>query len=352
MVRWVWFPALLALALFAGCDSGSFVPPRRADLKALPDPTKTERLGRIAMVLAPGDTVDQLTFGLFGRREANRARMSFALTRPKPDDPPSRQAELIREAAASGALAVIVEPSDSPDVAAALEDVRSKGTPVVLIDRPILSRDPSAPFTIVALSPIQPPFQQLAEALRADARSLGLPDTGTALVLVDAGAGPEADRQGRAPALISALTKAGVPKVDALPIARETAKAEEALTARLKADPKVTIVVSPDESGVRLAAVVKEAIRPTRHISIGGCIWPEGKPDEGVFPAAALVNINTPELAREAVRTAMRLINREATPQEKLVPVSFLPWVAYHTTPPPPPILDAFDIGSPPSKEK
>ena len=183
------------------------------------------------------------------RTESGRARVIFSVSRPEPNDPPARQAALIREAVGRGAAALLVDPVDDPEVVAALNEVRDKGTPVVLLDPRIHDRDPARPLPRVTFVPIDEPARTLVEAALDDLRKLKLPADGHALIVVKIGAGPRATET--AEGLTRALTSAGFTGVEVVPVVDNFQDAARPLVERLTADPKVTTMLGVGDTQVR-----------------------------------------------------------------------------------------------------
>jgi ABC-type sugar transport system substrate-binding protein len=326
--------SILSVALLGGvlgCGQGAFLPPRPTDLDTLPDQNKPQSPGTIALVLASGDTLDQLVWSGVARTEANRAKAAFTLSRPLIGDPPSAQAKVIRDAVEPGVVALIVEPMDDPEVVKALNEVRAKGLPIVLIDHPVPNSDPSRPFALVSYAPTEPIYKKLAEAAVLDAKNQELAADGTALVLSDEVF--PVDERGRVREIIEALKKAGVAKVESFRIPRDPEKSRAAVEARVKSDPKITILVGTEDNSLQAALMTKGALPVGRALTVVGCTSFDRAPDPSLTTAAALVDLNVPDLAREATRLALKLARGEQTSAESVIPVNFHTHAEYAIAP-------------------
>jgi ABC-type sugar transport system substrate-binding protein len=330
-VRVVSILSVFLLGGILGCGQGAFLPPRPTDLDTLPDQSKLQSSGTIALVLGSGDTLDQLQWSAITRKEVNRAKLAFTLSRPVVGDSPSAQAKLIRDAVEPGVAVLIVEPMDDPEVVKTLNEVRAQGLPIVLLGHSVPHSDPSRPFVLVSYAPTEPVYKKLAEAAVLNAKNQGLPADGTALVLSDE-IYPVDDR-GRVREILEALKKAGVAKVESFRIPRDPQKSRDAIEARVKDDPKVTILVGTEENALQAALQAKTALPVGRALSVVGCTSFDRTPDPALTAAAALVDLNVPDLAREATRLAIQLARGEQTPPESVIPVTFHTHAEYVTEP-------------------
>src|SRR5262245_22774306 len=95
-------PLGVLASLLCGCDSNSFVPPPPAELASTAGPAQSS-VKVIEMVLRADDTPDRSIWAQVGRVDSGASRVSFRSSAPAAGDPPKRQAELIRRAAARGA---------------------------------------------------------------------------------------------------------------------------------------------------------------------------------------------------------------------------------------------------------
>ncbi len=196
----------ILVAAIAGCNGGSFVPPPAPELTALSDSSSQNALS-VAVILSPEISAESSEWETTVRKEAGRAKVVLSIDRPAPNDPPARQAEMIREVARQRTDALLVDPMDDPEVVAAVHDARAKGKVVVLLDSRLPDRDPAAPLSRVTFVPLAEPGRRFADGLLADIRKAGLPADGHALIVTATDAGREARES--AEGLGEALKSAG-----------------------------------------------------------------------------------------------------------------------------------------------
>jgi ABC-type sugar transport system substrate-binding protein len=321
---------VLPALVLAGCDGGSFVPPPPPELSSIPTtagavpPAKT-----IDMILVGAESPDRATWITAGRQEAGRVKAIFNVNRPMPGDPPAAQADLIRESVKRGASALIVEAADAPEVNEALNDVRAQGTPVLLIGRPVPSKDPSRPFPRVVRAPYDKVADGLVGAVMSDARSLGLKEP-HALVTLNTGCGPEAKTE--AELIEAALKKAGVAQVEIVPFNGDPEIGRNALNARIESDPKAQIIIGQEDQGVSALLKIYEDTKAKHVLSLGGLMTVDQLSNPaGMTNCAGIVDRNVPSFAREAVRRAQALAQGDPVPDEVVVPLPFHPRSAART---------------------
>lgn len=319
VLLWVLGLCLLAPAL-SGCDSGGFVPPPPPELSA-PALSGMEPAARVVeLVLASNATPDRGAWAQVVRLEAGDARTGFRFAALGPNDPPQGQAELIREAAARGVSVLIVEPAQAPEVADALEQARKQGTPSVLLDRPLDA--PGNPFPVVLPAPCADSARQLVEAAVADAKTAGLPADGKALVLVPSP--PEAHTNEARDALRAALQAAGVSQVETVEYPGAIEGAQKAITARLQADPSVTLVLTTSADGFTGTTQAREELLKSGRLVIMagyGEITPHSV-DAYFDTSAAVADLNLVKVGRQAFQVALRLAQGESVPDRTEVPTT------------------------------
>lgn len=318
--------ALLLSALAVGCDTNPVLPPPPPELAALADPKSLTPVSSVAMILAPGTSVDRESWVRSARREAGQAKVLFSATRPALSDPADRQAVLIRAAARNGVSALLVEPVDAPGVAKALNDVRDAGTPVVLIGRRVASRDPARPFPLLVFEPFDGPARTLVGAVRAQNQGAGLPDDGHALIAFRAGSDPDAEAM--AHRLEAALREGGVRDVAIVRLGegddQGKGQAQALLKARIEAEPKVTMVLAIENGVVNAALDAHDALRATREFSVAGTLSSDlGVSDALLSACAGLVIRDHHEFGRRAFQRALAVARGETVSATEEVPTPF-----------------------------
>lgn len=328
--------AALVTAL-GGCDGGSILPPPAPELNAVSGTGgQAPAALSLALISAPRPTDEGSVWEQTARVESGLSRVIFSLIRPEPGDPPAAQAALIREAAARGTSALVVDAVDDPGVVAALTDARDKGTSVVLIGRPVTDRDPARPLPRVTFAPLDEPAREFLDALAADLRKAGLPADGHALIVLKSGAGPQATET--AEFLTPALKSAGFTGVEPFHV-DDYEKAVAALGARVAADPKVTTLLGVGDRQLRVAMDVRDALQKgaKRSLSVGGCVTLSKEIEySGYNGCFGVLDRNQIALARKAVRLAVALSRGEPSSAVETVPITYVKGVppAEPLTPP------------------
>lgn len=311
--------ALAAGGAFAGCESGSFVPPRSPELKKLKSLTAAPAAPRIAMILQAQDSPERDVWVTAGRQEAGLGHAILTVDRPGPDEPPSAQAGLIRKVAGQAASALVVEAADDPEVTRALQEVRAKGTPVVVMGRKVAPLGGSAPLASVRHTPAAETAAVLAEALVADAKSSGLPDGTRALIVSNAKSRPGTDEM--AAALEAQLKANGVPSVERLTFDGPYEKGTEALTAKLAASPEIGMLLATEDLALAAALSTAGALKAKRTLSMIGFTTVDKTINPNALSSCAVVvDRNVPMIARQAVLLALKLARKQPTSLDLIVP--------------------------------
>jgi ABC-type sugar transport system substrate-binding protein len=304
MSRFVVVPLALMVAACVGlgCDSVSFTPPRPPGLEKLSGPTSNG--WEFEMVLLGSDTPDRSSLGQIGRQGAGAARMSLRVTAPRPDDPPGRQAELIRRAAARGGSALIVESSSDPGVPEALEEVRARGIPIVVLGRPI----PGAKASYPRVGPVD--FAGSARALVAavleDARKANVPPDATAVIFRPER--PDLFSDQTSAAVEKALKDAGVKQVDPLTFNGTPEDAQKVLDARLAVNPRVALIFTEEIDGLSKALDARERFKGKRPLIVAGYTQSLLTLDSQVLEqSAAIADRRVPRLGLLAFQSARSL---------------------------------------------
>jgi ABC-type sugar transport system substrate-binding protein len=329
MRRWVQRHRLLlslfiASAPLLGCDSDSFVPPPKAGKKASTaiSPATPQQSKEIVLILPAEDNPDIQFYDAICRLEAGNLRVIFQTLRPSTGDAKGKQAELIKKAVADGAAAMIVVADGSDATVLALADVDQKKTPIILLGRPVEAPKSGPPYTLVTFPPFGPSAKKIVEALLEDARKLGAPLDGTALYLVDAT--PDETSDARNAALTEALKAAKTPIAATVTTTENTGEAQKPPVDALKANPKVAIIVSDDDSGITLGPSLRKESKSKVYQPLGGFVQPRSSPSPVVTgQATAVVERNVEGLARKAVRVALERAEGKTVPERQELDLVF-----------------------------
>jgi hypothetical protein len=276
---WFGVAAMMMAMGSGGCGDGDFMPPPPPELRGAsgagapsPSPTSgastpdllgtaTTGVKSIELILSGGRDLDEI------ENEKAAARMQAGLDKARlkitvvgeenPEQGPKPtvfkdQATLVRDAIGRHPMAMIVDPGDptDPDLAKAIQEAHAAKVPVVLLGRPMAvgATNPgtsATPSTIlVAPQPFADSARQLVAAAIRNARNAKLDPKGGALLLINTAGDPFIPD--RVAALRDALKAAGIGAVDEIRFAKDSATGQKLLMARLKADPKPTMVFSVD----------------------------------------------------------------------------------------------------------
>jgi ABC-type sugar transport system substrate-binding protein len=328
MRRWVQRHRLLlslfiASAPLLGCDSDSFMPPPKAGKRASTaiSPAAPQQSKEIILVLPAEDNPDIQLYDAVCRLEAGNLRVIFQAVRPSPGDPKGKQAELIKKAVANGAGAMVVVADGSDETVLALAAVDQKKTPIVLLGRPVEAPKSGPPYTLVTFPPFTASAKKLVDAVVEDAKKLGAPADGTALFLVDIA--PDETSAERGDALKEALKAVKIPISATVTSTENASDAQKASTAALKADPKISIVVADDETGITLGPAIRKESKSKTYLPIGGYVQPRSSPSPVVTGQASIVAERSVEtLARKAIRVALERAEGKTVPERLEVEIN------------------------------
>jgi ABC-type sugar transport system substrate-binding protein len=317
VIHKVWILGLLVV----GCGP----PPPPPGAMAPTGPTEAPE---IAMIL-PAGASDDYDLGILRNAAmvaAGRERVVFTTEGPMADEPPERQAELVREAGRRGAAAVIVVPpinaeSPPPGLADAAAAVRDDGASVVILGFDLKIDGPRA--VVVSPPELDRTADALVAALQNAAKVMSRSDRGPALVLARDGGDRTLTR--RASALAEAFRKAGVEEVREVVVPEKYAIARafirEGLATAKGGFP--TMVAAAEDAGLDAGLQVRADRRQrdeSPDFALGGFSENAAKLDKvrsGMVSALAMVN--PAQVAAEAVKTAVKLIEGESMPDRREV---------------------------------
>lgn len=332
MSRFVKMPltlVVLVVAVCLGCDSVSFTPPRPPGLEKLSGPTSNG--WEIEMVLNGGETPDRSTLAQVGRQEAGAARMSLRVTAPREGDPPGRQAELIRRAAARGGSSLIVESSSDPGVPEALEEVRAKGIPILVFGPPIPAAKSSYPR--IWLADFAESARMLVTAALEDARKASVAPDATALILR-----PERldlFSEQITTALEKSLKDAGVKQVDILTFNGTGEDAGKVLDARLEVNPRAALIFTEENEGLSQALGARDRFKARRPLIVAG--YTENLlvlSAQALEQSAAIADRRVPRLGLMAFESARSLAEGKSIAEPNELPIVVKRYSSQYAPPP------------------
>ncbi len=343
-----WGVLLVGSLTLIGCESESFVPPvnpeLNRDLSAPAAGTSASDKGRTISEITPEPAkAIEIILGQHQPNEAEqwksaaRAQSGFDKVKIKVsavdnDRPKSAQTELVGEALARHPRALVVEPADPADseLAAAIDAVRAKGIPVVVVGHALAGSkaattkeaDKSAKSSDgqdgrAALAVIAPNFAdsaaQMASALVRVTKISDLDPAGGAIIVVNTAGDPFlADR---VTALKEALKGAGVGVVEIASFAADAKAGEKVLKATITAHPKISMVFGVDPTS---SSVVREVVsaEDAERLMIAACYTTEDHyATVSRMPHFAAVAEFTPtRVLRKGISTAVALAQGKQMP--------------------------------------
>lgn len=313
--------ALLVVSLaVSGCEQATLDPTAPAISIDRPSlPTTITKATEIDMIFPAEITDTHRMWEQVARSEAGLMRAVLVAKRSPAGDKAKSQAELVRESARRGASALIVVPEDVETLAPALAEVRDKGTPILLMVRPVPV--PGKPIPVVKT----PPFEESAKALVAAAlKTPGMtsfPEDRQAVILVNSRKNEFTDE--RVAALKKALADAKFPLLETVefgvgvnrPLAAEAQKALEPL---LEKNPKLALVLADEDQGLSGSVVARNHLEKD-FILVGFAANSKTSNLVQVHESPAIADENIVGLARQAVHSVMKMVKGEKVDDTILV---------------------------------
>jgi ABC-type sugar transport system substrate-binding protein len=320
--------AFVVAVLFAwavpGCDPAGSMPGASPD--GGPDPAREVqeplRAIKLVLVLDSSRSPDQIIWEQVALKDAGRAAAMLEVVAPKPDDPAARQAELVREAVLHRASALLVVAQDPPSLAPALSEARDKGVPVILLERPVPST--GKPFLMVTRPPYLKLARELIDAAVAEAKAVGLPTDGPALLLVDNRNDDQTNA--RVEALKTALAERGVKLVDAVVFGEDPSNPDSTLAQKVveqvtASKGPLAMVVAEDAVGLGGGSSARTPLGiKGEYVLVGLSIDHASEGLTTYQDCAAVGYLNPADVARQAVALAMRVLRGEKVPERTEVP--------------------------------
>jgi ABC-type sugar transport system substrate-binding protein len=375
---------LLAFVLAGGCDSASFVPPLPEELRTgdtappaatpppAPDllPTALSATKAVELILNRHEPEEAEILKSAARVQAgfDKVKLKIAVSGETVERPgeraatPPAQLELVREALARHPTALIIEPADpkDPKLLETIEDARTQGVPVVLIDQQHGGSEPNsanrpatksgdaaagpatgkgsgaappsrstAAGTVIVVSP--PPFaksapQLVASAMR-NAKNAGLDPRAGAILAVNTAGDPSTEI--RAAALVDALKDAGITEVDEVRFSGGKEGGIKVLTERFQAKPKSALVFVVDAVSMTAVREVGTKLGEGRPFILAGYTSDENIGNlVRMGSLAAAAEFNPVRLVRKAINAGVAAARgKDVTPHLELE-------ATFHDSPP------------------
>jgi len=315
-----WYPQqgvvlsfLLVSMVLSGCDNEVFAPPPRGlkTSKALA-PTASSRAKDIVLILPAEENDDLQVIENMTRLEVGNSRAAFILHRVSEAEPASKQAELIKLAAAEGASAILLVANKAPETAEAIAAVDQRKTPIILLGRtPVVTK--GEPCTLITWPSFVPSARAIVDAIIEDVKKAGYPDDAPVLLLTNDP--PDETSRARDAALIDALKTTRHPIAAKVPMVEDSVSSK-ALNEALKVHPKVCAAISDDGIGISIATSVRLDLKGAIHYMIGGyCQTAATMKLVAMNHVTILVDRNLEGLVRSAVSAAIDRSDGKAVPE-------------------------------------
>ncbi len=301
--------AISSLAWGVGCD-GPGAGGGTSTVNLPPPPVSETRT--VGVVLPGSGPVELEIWEQDARRHGVQTQSLVEIFRPSPDDPPTKEAELIRDAVARGISALVVLPNGDPSVVTALKEARDANVPIVLLDRD--AKLDGKPVPKVAYTTEEETAQKLVAAAVEDARSLGFPADGPAQILVN-GPHDDHDRE-RIAALHKAFEDKGVRVLPDVAFSGLIEEGRQAMARALESHPEIAIVVATENHSLVGAAKFRNKLdHKKRRFVIAGYSHEKITFDLARYNVAAgVVDRNVHEPVVRAYDAALALIRGETVP--------------------------------------
>jgi ABC-type sugar transport system substrate-binding protein len=311
--RWDRIAALVFVAALAGCDTDSIAPPA-----AKSRPSAGSRAKEVVMILPADENTDLTIYDLAGRNEAGFLKIYFRALKPSPGDAPSKQAEMIKAAAAEGASALIVVPDATKETAEALKALDPKKTPVILLGREPAGGVPAS-ATLVDYEPFAISAGKLVDAIVADGKLVGVkPDAPAVLVTLKA---PDENSARRDAALAEALKAAGHPIVATVPAPTDSNAVQAAIQEAMKAHPEAFAILCDDEPAILSANGIRRELKDRKFLVAGYSAGRGNLQTIMLGLVSAVAERSVENLTRRAVRVALDRAQGKEVGEKVLVPL-------------------------------
>ncbi len=256
------------------------------------------------------------------RMQEARTRAVAQIYKMNPSDPPSKQAELVRQAAAEGCSVLIVLAIDPAGIAPVIAEVR-KGNPpipVVVLENPIPNVEGLPPAPFVTFQDEVATAKKVVEAAIANAKEAGFDSSGPAMII--SYDNPDIHAKIRMNAIREALKAAGVRILPEVKFTGFKDDASKALKINLEIFPKVAMVFADDDNAVRGAAEVRNLsdIKTRRFVLAGYAVDPGLIELSRYNMTAAIVDRKVGEPMKVAFDTALALARGETVAAEIRTP--------------------------------
>jgi ABC-type sugar transport system substrate-binding protein len=269
----------------------------------------------VELILAQPPRIERAWLTQFLRRDCGIKKCAFHVTNPEGRSPMSASdmAKAIRKAADRMTGCLIVEPLDDPQVREALDEARTKGLPIILLDTPVPSS--GKPFTTVAFTGFAEASKAIVQSLKEEAARLRLPASGTALMLENRD--NDVYSRQRMESLKGALNAAGI-AYEVLAFQGDAKVVGDLVLKHLDAHPGVTMILGGDDfamGGIQQARTERKSQEKPRVVAGGYAAFDEQ--DSPLVRAGTefLADCSISVFSRKALQLALDLMDGKSAPE-------------------------------------
>lgn len=270
------------------------------------------------MILPAEENNDLALYDYLGRNEAGTQRVVYRSLRPSPGDAPSKQGELIKQAASEGASVLVVVPDTTKETADAIAALDPKKTPVVLLGRSTAGTLPPS-ATLVTFEGFPVSAKKIVDAVVEDAPKIGAAADAPAILVT--GKAADESRDERIAALADALKAAKIRVVATVAVDSDPAVAAKAVEDVLRANLEVRTVFADDEAGVTAANTSRRELPARRYLSAGYFSGRNNLQSLMTGYVSALGERSIEMLVRRAIRAAVDRAEGKTVPAKVLVEI-------------------------------
>ena len=368
--------AVSALITATGCDSSStFLPPPPDGLRNTAADESAASINvrvppRLENAVAGARSIEAIfdrhdpaeiePMNAMARTQAGVDKVKLRTSFLSESDRPAHQVDLVREAVARNALALVIEPADPADkqLAEAVQSARDNGIPVVLLGRPLGATKPSSaakesagsgttakppasptdaltgpkPMVLVAPPAFADSARQLVASAIRNAKNAKLDPKGGAVIVSNPIADPFVSE--RVDAFRSALKDNGITAVLEMKSSKPAQEGGKVLIAKLKSNPKLVLVFAADSLSTSVVRQAMAQLIPDRLFVVSAY------PAEGTYADmtrvgdfAAVAGFVPNRLMRRAISSAASLALGHKLPERVEFPVEVYDSAADATTP-------------------
>ena len=265
-----WVCCGVMLTALAGCGNLFGPPPR-----PVPIETRESSPSSIYFVMPRKLDAELEGWARSAQNEANLSHIIFRMVGYKPEETEfPRESLSVTRALSDGATALLILPSDDPELPKAMADAQAKGIHLITLHKSVQMPPGSKPVSVIEVAPVEPLAQKIVETCLDELKKAGRTDKGSAVLVTDINKDFTSER--RIKALKEAATKAGISKVVEVSIDGTSLKdGVKKVADVIDAQADIAILLADDAETLRLAGEARQsrlAQKDKSVITVGGFI--------------------------------------------------------------------------------